>query len=252
MNAAQLERLVWEQIDGTLSTEDRTRLEAFLASHPEAEAVRRQIVATADLLGAVAPVPPPPALPDDIARLLAARPAPRARRAFWRELGHEVLAPRWRARLAWATVGVCAGVALTVLLVADFGRSGEGDVSRFYGAMHVQPQGLAIELPESLGRVVLQRRGTSLIVAVSAERQPAQALTLDLEGPGMALGTYRADTRAASAVTVRPDRVTVLTNGSGDLLLELLAPPSRVALRLRLGQAVVFERDIGLDQVPSG
>ena len=71
MNTDRLEQLLWERLDGTISSNDLIELEAVLAEHPEPRELESEIKRLAGELDELDTIPPPTELRNRIDLALA-------------------------------------------------------------------------------------------------------------------------------------------------------------------------------------
>jgi hypothetical protein len=252
MRPEELDRLLWQDVEGELTAADRARLAAVLAADPDAARRRREVAACADLLAAVEEVPAPPALQASIERAVAARPHPR-RRAAWREALAALFAPQRRTRLAWATAGVLVGVVATLLLLnGDPGRAPGGGDERFYGALVAGTAAPArpgtAALPDGLGSITLSVREGTLLCQLRLDRVVPGGVTLDVTGVGVTVGGFEADGVGASQIASAPDAVGVRVEGVGaaSLTVRVGESPQDVTVRVVSAGGTVFERKVDI------
>jgi hypothetical protein len=247
MRPDELERLLWEQTEGTLSAADRARLEAYLAAEPTAERQRRDVKLIAGLLATVKEVDPPPALQTSIQIAILSRSRPRPRLALAVAL-QEMLAPKWRVRIAWAVVGLVVGVTATALIFADFGYTSRDDVSRYYGSM-VPPASagsFTLDLPHSLGALTLQSETGALDVDLAVTRQVDDGVAVELSGAGLAVASCEGS-GAASYLEVSADAVMARLDGAGRMRIRINLSPGTgdVVARVSVAGRKLAERRLG-------
>lgn len=160
------------EIDGEISVEDRARLEAYLARHPEARTYRDELAGLCAELDAVEPVEPPVhlehAIIDAVARQARTRPA--ATFGDWRP----ALRALFGADAARYAMSFTAGAILTYAIFStdQISRHAFDDVTDLVGTMS-QPGTTAelsnelqiyLTLSEIAGSVSLDRAGSILIL----------------------------------------------------------------------------------------
>ncbi len=250
MKPDELERLLWEQTEGTITADERARLDAYLASDPTAERQRREVKAVAELLSSVGEIAAPPALQVRIETAVAARPRPR-RRFSWSATLSEVLAPQWRVRIAWAVVGLVVGMTATALMVADFGHTSREDISRFYGTMASLKEAgeppLSVELPDSLGMLALSARDGVLLVELEVARPVAGGVAVEVVGGGLTVVTFETGASAAGRVEAGPGSVVATVAGVGHVTAKIGFPSQAGTLAVRVAMAGKTIAERGLD-----
>jgi len=254
MRPNELERLLWEQTEETISADDRGRLEAYLAANPAAERQHRNVKAFAELLGSVGHVEAPPDLPARIEAAVATRPRPRPRFS-WSAVVSEMLAPQWRVRIAWAVVGLVVGMTATALMVADFGRTSRDDISRYYGAMaSLERAGaapLSVELPDALGTLGLSARDGALLVDLEVTRPVAGGVSFEVAGGGLAVASFKASASASCRVDAGAGSVVATVDGAGHVTARIALPAQAgvVIIRVAAGGKAIVERGLDVSKV---
>ena len=248
MKPDELDRLLWDDVEGALDAAGRERLKAALAAEPAGERLRREVAECASLLAAVEAVPPPPDLHARIDRAIAAHPSHRPRPA-WRSVWAGVLAPRHRMHLAWAAVLV--GAIAAALFVADGGRSQGAGNSRFAGAL---VPGLApfagpetADLADGLGALTLSVRDGSLLCQLRLDRPVDGGVRLTVTGGGVTPGAVETIGVTVTAIEPVPDTVGVeaVGVGSASLAVRVARKPLELAVRVEAGGRTVFARRVG-------
>lgn len=249
MKPDELDRLLWDDVDGELDVAERERLEMALAAEPAGKRRRREVAECASLLAAVKAVPPPPGLRARIDRAIAARPSHRPRSA-WRGVWDGVLAPRHRMHLAWAAVLV--GAIAAVLFLADGGRSQGAGNSRFAGAL---VPGLApfagpetADLADGLGALTLSVRDGSLLCQLRLDRPVDGGVRLTVTGSGVTPGEIETAGVTVTSIEPVPDTVGVEAAGVGSASLgvRLARAPQELAVRVDAAGRTVFARRVGI------
>jgi len=257
MRPDEVERLLWEQADGTISAADRERLEAAIGADPAGESGRRRVAALAGLLSSVEPVEVPVGLVQRIDRAVAALPLPGTRVSPWRSWIGELLQPRWRVRIAWTAAGLAVGIAAAVLLVSSL-RSGPGeDVTRYYGAMtHRSPLGdhggLVLPLDRGSGRLTLRRDGSALLLDLDVTLSEAGPVVLEIEGGGLALEGVLAGGPSSVEVSHDAGRIALAVEpvSRNELRLTVAAETAVLTVRVSAGERTVLEREVRVAEVP--
>ncbi len=255
MRPDELERLLWEHTEGTISADNRARLDAHLAANPTAEKQRRDVKVIAELLGSVRDIEPPPFLQSRIESAVAARPRPRGRFS-WDGTVREMLAPKWRVRIAWAVAGLVVGVTATALMVADLGRTSREDISRFYGAMALPERTVAaaleIELPDALGSFALTPRGRGVVIRLDVTRPVSGGVTVELVAGGLTVESVESSGAAASRVEASGEAIVTALGSAGHVSARIGIPPRAESLTVRVSAAgkQVVERRIEVKTAP--
>ena len=251
MSRRETDRLLWELIDGSLTPDDRDRLEASLAADADARARLAEMRTLAQMLDSVEEVPVPETLPASVGQALAASRPRTSRPAPWWLWLRELFAPRWRVRLAWAAAGLALGVGLGILAVADLRRSSVKDLSRYYGAM-ADGDGLRLASSDGSATLMLSREGSTLQIEVAVDRPDNQPLDLEILGNTLTLKDLQSDGKASTEVGPDGSRIVVRIEPASRATLHVRAAGEGavVGLRASVGESVLLERRTRLDEVP--
>jgi anti-sigma factor RsiW len=179
----RLEELLWLEIEGGLSADERKLLEQRLADDAAARSARTRLAALNEQLSGMGSVEPPAELRSRIHRALGSHES-RASESFVGRLRAAFDAfPVGRARFAYLVAGIFTGVVISLLLSDGFDATTPVDRGALYGAAAVGGQEwLELELPDEAGVVRLRREGGELTAVLSSRR--ALVLTLDRAGDG--------------------------------------------------------------------
>jgi hypothetical protein len=253
MKQDELERLLWEQAEGSIAADERARLDALLAADPGAEQRRHGVMAVAEMLGSVAEVAPPPGLQGRITAAVAARQRSHPR-ASWSALVTDVLAPQWRVRIAWAVVGLVVGMTATALMVADFGHATREDISRYYGAM-ARPgaaDGTVTPLPGGLGTISAGLAGGALALDLDVSREVGGGVRIEVAGGDLAVESFSGT--SASRVEVAPEAVAATLEEPGHLSVGIRVPQAAGAITVRIfaDGKQILERSLAGPAAPRG
>jgi len=250
----ELDPLLWELLDGTIDADGRAWLESRLAADADAREKLAQIRKLVGLLESVEELEPPETLKTAIDDALAGRRIERVQpRGSWTWLG-ELFAPRWRVRLAWAIAGLAVGVAGGILLFSELPRATDDDVSRFYGAMTRTPgvliSGQAIDLPDSLGTITVQRHGNALLLTVALARQAPPEATLALDGERLRLEGLSSRGAAVTLLEATAGHLALsCQKGSlAEIRLSMADPGAPLKVRLLAGQKELVNREFRVDE----
>ncbi|MBI4916307.1 MAG: hypothetical protein HY825_10710 [Acidobacteria bacterium] len=256
MTRREIDRLLWDLVDGSISAADRARVEARLAGDAAAREQLAEIRSLSERLASVEELPVPEALPAGVERALAGRPAPPRSSRVWAPWLDELFTPRWRVRLAWSAVGLAVGVACGVLLLSDIGLQGDEDVARFYGsvgqASSRDQAGLALELSDRAGRLTLRRDGQALLLDLEVTGRSPAPVVLEIEGSGLAVEGLLAGGRASVEVDRGASRIAMAVEPASRSELRVTASGDQatVTLRVTAGEGRLLERTLRLDEIP--
>lgn len=172
MSEHGLERLLWEEIDGSLQETERRELSERLAADAGAERLRGEVTELARLLADAEDVAPPAELRRRIRTAVAGRPLPGASHAARRWWSPAVWAGGSSSRYAYLAAGIVIGI-VSVLLV---GRGMEPGSAALVGTVNVPAEaGAWRELPlaDARGFVRLRRQADVWAVAFEVSDGPA-------------------------------------------------------------------------------
>jgi hypothetical protein len=182
---------------------------------------------------------------------------PRPASRVWAPWLDELFTPRWRVRLAWATVGLAVGIAAGIVAVSGLRKPLAEDVSKYYGAMAhgrgAVGQGLRLALADASGALAVQRDGRILMIELAVDRPEAAPVVLALIGTELKLEGLQAGAQASVEVDSEGHRVTLTANPVGRSLLRVATPGevAVVGLRVSAGERVLLEREIRVGEVPA-
>jgi hypothetical protein len=221
MTNDDLERLVWDRVDGTISSEDEIRLERLLAADASARTRCGELEQMAGGLASIGSVTPPAELRPRIERALAGT-SPR-----WRRSAAPVR--MWRARFAYLAAGILLGLVAARLLLP----SAEVDRRLAAGAMTFPDSALTLSL-ERAGQAAIWRTGGSITV-VELEILDGSSFEVVMEADSGNLTLSRAELGNAHAVeaVVEAGRVRIEGSGPGR---------SRVAVGSEVEEAAISVR----------
>jgi hypothetical protein len=247
----EVDRLLWELVDGTIAPDDRARLEGRLSIEPDDRARLAEMRALAQMLDSVEELPAPETLPAAVERALAASRAAVRSAPQWPRL-RELFAPRWRVRLAWATVGLALGIGLGILAVADLRRSAVQDVSHYYGAM-THDRGLRLAPADGSAGLTLSRDGSALRIGVSVDRAGGMPLTLEILGNNMTFKDLQSDGRASVEVGADGERIVVTLEPASrsTLLIGTAGEDAVLVFRATADKGVLLDREVRVIDVPA-
>ena len=252
MSDEELERLLWEQLDGTISPADCDRLQARLDRDREARACQRLIAAIASGLARIPEAEPPPGIRDAVAATTARQLRPPRR--GWGASLLEYLEPRWPVRLAWACVGLA--LALAALLVPPaLHRAPSGEVAPYYGSLGPpSPRtGWEIALPDGHGSLALVQGATALELRLEGGGN-GQGARIEIRAPGLALRsiTTRGPGSTSSASGPLGLSVEIDPGGQAMAVIGLPSVSGMASVRLLVGGRVLLDEELALGaRVPS-
>jgi len=226
MNAERLESLVWGSLDGTITAEERADLEKYIARHPEARELRREIEKLAERLDGMGRAAPPENLRPRITAALQEVPTPTRETppvsSFVPSVASRQRSVAWLPLAASLLVGVAVGYLLQPGAGISVARS------RAAGAMtSTSPKFAArkveIDLGEGSGTIVVGPRAGG--AAISIELVSATDLEIVLEAAGGMLLPTGIDTinSAGFEVTAAAGSTVIRTHGPAVHELEFTA-----------------------------
>jgi hypothetical protein len=255
--SSELERLLWQEVDGELGDEGHRRLGALLAADGKARQTADSVRRVANELRSLSLEEPPQELRAHIDRALREAREPRQprRRAVLGFLQNLFEAPLVR-RLAFVAGGVVMGALGYHLLQEERIGGGDLDVRELYGAMLPSDQGsaelLTLDLAGGAGR--LQAHGAAPSLVLELWLEPGQPAELLLEAPsGLRLERFSPAGDWAGQLVVEgfgsPTPRTLKITGLDAGRHLLVAQPTRagepVELEVTSGEAVLLRHRLG-------
>jgi hypothetical protein len=240
MRAERLEALIWERLEGTISAQDRSTLEAYLAEHDHARLLEAEIGAVAESLASVDEVAPPESLRHRIDRAVSRRSlAPPSWRRF---VTHE-----WSVRVAYLAAGVLIGVVALHLLAP--GAVDRLQPSHLTGAMVAGPPAITADLPG--GRLVARRDDDRLELRWTVDSSEAGEIRLVPGEAPLRLEGLAHDGIRSSRLGTIDGGVSLQVRGPG--VLELSARTAArswpITITVTSDGAVVFDRAVTPDDL---
>jgi hypothetical protein len=183
------ESLMWQKIDGTITPEDETRLEATLKQDAEAREHFGELLKFSELLGGVEELEPPTALRQKVEGAIdfdryAAREksaTPGFLRGWFPIRGNLRFA-------AAATAGFVVGIMVYHLATYRPGASGSFDNSDLVGTIGQVENGIEIDLETVQGTISFRRENALGISEVDIQSQREIELYLEYDGQSVQFG----------------------------------------------------------------
>lgn len=218
---AEIERIMWLEIDETVSPGEREKLRAHLEKNPSArehfDALRRMAL----LFGRTDEIDPPSELRGRILQALQRATPPEAVRAGLFDRIGAFFSPRpaWRLAAA-AAAGILMGIAAYHFVSRDRGASGSGDESVFYGTMSVnggakQGEVLRIDAPGVTGTLELRGEGSRVLAQISVSSQEDIEIVIEYPGAPQRVDMDEIPEHPRNQVSVEKGEVRVRHQGSG-------------------------------------
>jgi anti-sigma factor RsiW len=247
MTPDRLEALLWERVDGTIAADDLAELEAFLAAHPEAQALEHEVARLAGLLDERTRLAPPAELRGRIERALATAEQPAGEAHTVRTFGPRAGMPQ---RLWWwlpVAASLVVGVAIGYLLHS--GVAGPVDVLDAAGAMQASPvheASAAFELEAGQGRVVVTRVGVEVSLDLTLHSEAELELVVEAESGSLAAAALTSGASRPASLTMAGGRAVFTTHGPSMHRVSVTADEAGAALRLQVlvDGVLVEERSI--------
>lgn len=257
MSKETYEELMWQDIDGTISPEDRERLQKYLNGDPEARELFEELSRFTRVLGDVEEVDPPSDLHESITRALSRIDRHEtdgivaAIRGFFGSTRHR--------RLAFATAaGFIVGIIGYHFIGNELRRGAQLDPAYLYGTVDFGTDNdgwLDISLDGVNGTVKL-RRDKSFVLS-ELDLTSDRPVRVEMLYPGESLFRYggieRSDEKS-NLVTIRSDGITLTNAGAGKyfLILEVLDKGSApVIVRILSDENILWESSVHPDKIPS-
>lgn len=258
MTEADFERLFWQEADGPPSAKRRQRFAALLRERPEMKSELARLEEFAALLDGVEEVEPPPELRAGVRRAIASRPAHGSESegsltAWLRPL----LAARWQARLAYATLGVLIGAFGVQLFFAGPAAVSEADRSRLSGTLAAggeEPHPThEIYLGAAAGRLRLAGDGTELVADLVPAAGERLELVLEREDGRLAPQRVEGIRAVRHEIETAPGRLRLVADGPLTVVLDVggVWPAAVTARVTNAAGAAVLERRLELT-TPAG
>ena len=245
MREADLERLAWERLDGTISAEDEACLDAMLADDGSA---RRRLEAIHEVvrgLSGVEQASPPAELRPRIDRAVAAA-SPRWRRPA-------VTVGLWGPRLAYLAAGLVVGaIAARLLLPAP-----ALDRDMASGAMvanSARPAGaLSLDLGGE-GTLALWRSGGLVIIDLAVKAPHHFDATLKAQRGGMGIERVVLSDGPKAEAVADGGGVRIRTDGPGrsTVAVSLHGEESVIVVRVKSDGVTLAEREVRPDELEPG
>jgi len=235
MSHDELERLLWEESDGTISGADRAALEELLERNDLAAHERHRVQACRDLLDSAGDVAPPPDLEAAIGRAIASLERPRRRPGG--VIGFvQSLQPSRGVLVGLAAAAAVAGATILALVLADAGRLRPGDTGKLYGAAGVTSgeRGETVTLAEALGTLTITPGPSSLTCRLETVASIAGGVTLRVIGAGLAIERVEGDSADAAEVVQALDAVNVTFPEGGAVTVTVRVPESATSVTVRV------------------
>ena len=244
------EELMWQHIDGTISTSDRIRLEKILKTDPEAKAHMDELRRLAEFLSDVPEVDPPA----DLRRRTESALDPN-RYARHRSPSHHRLRGLPAFQLSWSRGVRYAAVAVAGFLVGvvayhtwDYDRGDQRslDISRLSGTMFTPP-GNTVEIDAGVARgtVDIYQDGTTARLEIDMGSERRVEVVVESEVWPLKFGAVGASDDAEHTVSVRDGAVVFSNRGEGTFyaVFEVVSgSDGTFRLSVRDGGATVLER----------
>jgi hypothetical protein len=240
MTDERIEQLMWQDIDGEISPDDKRALESHIREHPEAGAYYEDLVDLAGKVAAGEPVEPPSALR---ARIEAAIDWDR----YARPGGGDGWLRRFFPATGWDLRVVPVAVTAFVLGIVVFGifRAGPREVSRYAGAIGVADVGSPVhfDLAAVQGEIAFHSEGdvTSSLMTLTSE-QEVQVL---IRYAGQTLEFGAMGESPLGDISLRDNVLTIQNTGANQYYFAFRAASSDAPVRIRVSDAsgVLAERE---------
>ncbi len=259
MNEERLEQLVWEEIDGTITPEDRALLQASLRDQPWARDLERGVVSLSRILDEVEEVEPPRLLRQGIHEAIASSQQESGRVIPLSARERQQIHFQPGLRYGYLAAGLILGV-LGYHLVSRTVELGEPlDPSQLQGAMAVlAPQsgrGLVIGLAPLSGSLALSRDGDLVLADLQLDHGVEVELIFERQEGKVTLRRLEQSGSAARGIEIGAGRLSLVVSGGERLraVLEIDADMGApLDIRVVAGGEVVVHRSVALGELPDG
>jgi hypothetical protein len=251
----RIEELMWLEIEGTISGEDREKLHRYLETDGEARGYFNDIVRMATLFGRSGEVEPPAELRARILRALDKAAAPRVEK---RGMG-AWFAPRpfWRLAAAGA-VGVIIGIVGYHLVLKANEASKPIDIKQLYGSIApgdetLQGSVIDIDLPGAKAKLAVRRNDARVFSDLTVDSAAEVDIVLQYAGTPIEFAGGKLSRTPSNEVAISDHEVRVRNRGQGTYHIMFSLhddPQSPVRVRIQSGGNVLFEEDVPPIRLP--
>lgn len=245
------EDLMWQKLDGTISSRGEEQLDSLLEGDAETREHYQELVRFSELLGAVEEVEPPAALRQRIEgaidwdRFVARQPSPAgAVSRRWFPL-------RWDFRLAItaAAAGFALGITSYYLATYSSGVNGPLDNSKFYGTIGRADNRRAIDLEGVQGTVKFRHQNGVAISEVDITSDRPVQVRLQYGGRSIEFGAVGDTENPIQSISIAGNTITLSNLGSGRYFAVYDRDEGPLGVQIRSQGELLFDESVSPDRL---
>ena len=246
----QIEQLMWQQIDGTITPEDKEELDGYIEKHPDARAQFEELHKLSIALDSVPEVEPPTELRQRIHASIdpdryAAQPAPSSPSFI-----HKLIPRQWSFQYVSAVAaGFLLGVIGYQIINSGGGANGQLDNSYFSGTMgkDFPASGLQLELDNVRGSIDFRQEGDYAISQLSIRSEGEVDVFLAYDGHPVQFIALGDASSPIHNISIDEKAISIQNLGSGKY--QVVFQPaedanSPLVVRLVADGDILFEKEI--------
>jgi len=245
MTDVDFERLAWERLDGTISADDETLLDAMLVEDSLARRRFESLQKMARELSGVAQAPPPAELGPRINRAVAAT-SPRWRRPA-------VLVGPWGPRLAYLAAGLVAGAIAARLLLPGPALDDSLAAGTLIAARARPATAVEVDLAGK-GALAMWRSGGHLNLDLAVRTHHRLEVSLEAAQGGLAIQRIELSGGSKAEAVADAGGVRVCATGPGrsTVVVSQRGEQSVIVVRATSNGVVLAEREVRADELGAG
>ena len=259
------EELMWRDIDGAITQDERKRLRGYLKTHPGAAEYFDSLTEFAGTLEAVSAIDAPPALRQRIHDAIDEWEQTRHREAaahgtpIIEKIKHALGLP-WQPRVVFAGAAGCLfGVVGYYALSVGSGWNPRIDISKIRGTMSFEDRlenygTIDLNLPGVRGTLKLKQDDGLVVSELDITSDEEIEVRFDHGGESLQFGGLRGPANPHNRVTVDRSRIALVNKGAGKYVFLLNADDaaaSPIVVRVLANGTVLYEKSIHAAQVPN-
>lgn len=253
-----IEKLIWQSIDGQICREDRKRIEDLMAADPEVRAHYETVVKFARALDGVQEVEPPPQLRPRILEAVSRMPPKNRKRSFSPRLAR-ALFPRGSARLAYAAgAGVVVGIIAYHLVDYRIEGGTSLDWSLLNGTMSyvgasAPLASLDIDAAGVEGSIRFHKQQSLNVAEIDLSSADEIQLVVECEGMPARLGAMKSAENSLNSVEVNDRGISLTNAGRGSYVLMIHLPQgteSGIEVKILSNGEAIWSKSIDLAELP--
>lgn len=239
------EELMWQKIDGTISSQDEDRLEALIEGDAEVREHYEELTKFSEILGAVEEIEPPAALRQriegaiDWGRFAARQPLPaRVSRRRW-------FPARWDFRLAFsAAAGFLIGITSYHLIAYNSNVNGPLDNSKLYGTIGRTDNGFAIDLEAVQGTIRFRQQGDLAVSELDLTSHRTVEVLLEYGGESVEFGAVGDIDDPLQSISIAGNKIVLNNLGSGRYFAVFRRDEGPLRVQILSDGVLLFDQDV--------